>query len=180
MQNERCENYAEGQQNDQVAPGKWLAISQDKWDRQSASKRIGPAHAGPRDQRGVFPWSGLFTAEGWTEQTRQIGGSEHPDETNQHDHCDKHDRQPGHASRGSRSKRVHNLRQLEADEHEKYSIQNEGNHLPHRERLQAHAPAQDPRCAPPDIDARNYDSEDSGNMETFATEVGHVRRKQGK
>ena len=180
LQNERCENDAEREQQDEIAPGERLTIGEDKRDRQCTCERIRSAHPGPRDQRSLFPRSGIFTVERWTQQARQVRGSEHPNETNQHDQRNKHDRQPGDASHRARSEYVDNLRQLKPDEHEKYSVQNEGDHFPNWVHLQAHAPAQDARGAPSDVDARNYDSEDSGNMKLFAAEVGNVRRKQGE
>src|SRR6266699_119557 len=36
LQNERCENDAERQQEDEIASGEWFASSQDKRDRQRA------------------------------------------------------------------------------------------------------------------------------------------------
>src|SRR4029434_3630574 len=46
LQNERCENDAERQQEDEVASGEWLAIWQNERNCQRASKRIRPAHPG--------------------------------------------------------------------------------------------------------------------------------------
>src|SRR4030095_4507013 len=59
LQNERCKNDAERQQEDEVASGEWLAIIQDKRDRQRAGKRIRPAHPGPCNQRSLLPGSAV-------------------------------------------------------------------------------------------------------------------------
>ena len=72
------------------------------------------------------------------------------------------------------------LRQLQPDEHEKDSIENEGDHLPNRHSLESHPSAQDTGHAPPIINAGNDDREDAGDMQPFAGEVGNVRSKQGE
>src|SRR5438552_4465579 len=67
---------------------------------------------------------------------------------------------------------------MEPNEHEKDSVQNEHDHLPDRQRLQSHAPAQNTRGSPAVVNASDDHRQDSGNMDRFATEIRKIRREQ--
>ena len=76
--------------------------------------------------------------------------------------------------------RLDHLRQLQADEHEKDAVENEGDHLPNRHDLKSRPPAQDAGHAPPVKDAGNHNREDAGDMKHFPAEIGDVGSKQGE
>src|SRR5438105_770369 len=62
LQNEGCKNDTEGEQEDEIAPGEWFAVGEQKRDCERARKRIRPAHPDPCNQSGVLPGNAGFAA----------------------------------------------------------------------------------------------------------------------
>ena len=83
----------------------------------------------------MLPGNSVFPSGFSAEDARQIVSAEHPDKTNQDDDQNDYNRQLDHASRHTGSEGVHDLRQLQADEHEEHAVQNERDHFPNRQRL---------------------------------------------
>src|SRR6266480_686045 len=135
LQNEGCEDDTEGEQEDKVASWEWFAAGQQKRDCEPAGKRIGPAHPDPCNHGGVLPGNAVFAAGFSVKQARQVVSTKHPDKTNQDNDQNDFILLLEHASRHTGSEGVHDLWQLQADEHEEHAVQNERDHFPNRQRL---------------------------------------------
>ena len=73
---------------------------------------------------------------------------------------------------------MNDLWQLQSDQHEQNAVEDERYHLPNRDSLKTHPPAQDPGRAPPVINAGDDYGQDTGDVEHLAAEVGNVRRQK--